>query len=205
MYQTYTFTVRGTASANILFGVSIPVFKYLLTSDVPPEAITIMRAKIARMMFWFVSLFIPKEKVLPKDLGTLFIYALMRRGYQPMAVCRRVEKFFACRCLHYRYRSAYFRVIAGCRCPQRACYGKKVIRRISWRKRRSVARVQLRTYFRWNRQLWGETLILLNQLMHSVYLVLSKPLSRRYSSVTMMKWMFLFSTMVLAPFCLPHV
>lgn len=53
--------------------------------------------------------------------------------------------------------------------------------------------------------LWGDTLMLLNQLMYSVYLVLSKPLSRRYSSVTMMKWMFLFSTLTLAPFCLPHV
>ena len=72
-----------------------------------------------------------------------------------MTVCRRVEKFFACRCLHYRYRSAYFRIIAGCRRPQRACYGKKVIRRISWRKWRSVARVQLRTYFRRNCQPLG--------------------------------------------------
>lgn len=27
-------------TANILFGVSMPVFKYLLTSDFPPEAIT---------------------------------------------------------------------------------------------------------------------------------------------------------------------
>ena len=47
--------------------------------------------------------------------------------------------------------------------------------------------------------------MLLNQLMYSVYLVLSKPLSGRYSSVTMMKWMFLFSTLALAPFCLPHL
>ncbi len=38
-------------SANILFGVSMPIFKYLLTSDVPPEAITIMRAIFACMMF----------------------------------------------------------------------------------------------------------------------------------------------------------
>lgn len=67
-------------SANILFGVSMPVFKYLLTSDVPPEAITIMRAIFACMMFWFVSLFMPKEKVLPKDLGTLFICALCGVG-----------------------------------------------------------------------------------------------------------------------------
>ena len=84
-----------------------------------------------------------------------FHLRLVRRGHQPMVVCRRVEKFFACRCLHYRYRSAYFRIIAGCRRPQRACYGKKIIRRISWRKWRSVARVQLRTYFRRNCQPLG--------------------------------------------------
>ena len=48
-------------------------------------------------------------------------------------------------------------------------------------------------------------LMLLNQLMYSVYLVLSKPLSRWYSSVIMMKWMFLFSTLALAPFCLQYM
>lgn len=48
--------------ANILFGASMPVFKYLLTADVPPEAITIMRAIFACMMFWLVSFFMPKEK-----------------------------------------------------------------------------------------------------------------------------------------------
>lgn len=42
-------------SANILSSVSMPVFKYLLTSDVLPEAITIMRAIFACMMFWVCS------------------------------------------------------------------------------------------------------------------------------------------------------
>lgn len=37
-------------TANILFGISMPIFKYLLTSNVPPEAITIMRATFACMM-----------------------------------------------------------------------------------------------------------------------------------------------------------
>ena len=66
--------------ANILFGASMPVFKYLLTADVPPEAITIMRAIFACMMFWLVSFFMPKEKVLPKDLCLLFVCALCGVG-----------------------------------------------------------------------------------------------------------------------------
>jgi len=41
--------------------------------------------------------------------------------------------------------------------------------------------------------------------MYCIYLVLSKPLSLRYSSVTIMKWMFLFSALTLAPFCIKCV
>ena len=67
-------------TANILFGISMPIFKYLLTSNVPPEAITIMRASFACMMFWLVSFFMPKEKVLLKDLVILFVCALCGVG-----------------------------------------------------------------------------------------------------------------------------
>ena len=67
-------------TANILFGISMPIFKYLLTSNVPPEAITIMRASFACMMFWLVSFFMPKEKVLLKDLVILLVCALCGVG-----------------------------------------------------------------------------------------------------------------------------
>lgn len=73
-------------SVNILFAVSMPVFKYLLTADVSLEAITIMRATFACIMVWLASLFMPKEKVLPKDLRTLFICALCGVGIT-MVVC----------------------------------------------------------------------------------------------------------------------
>ncbi|MER8284632.1 EamA family transporter, partial [Acinetobacter baumannii] len=39
-----------------------------------------MRATFACMMFWLVSFFMPKEKVLPKDLITLIVCALCGVG-----------------------------------------------------------------------------------------------------------------------------
>ena len=48
-------------------------------------------------------------------------------------------------------------------------------------------------------------MITTSAVIYSIYLVLSKPLSLRYSAVTMMKWMFLFSTLVLLPFTYQHV
>lgn len=61
--------------ANILFAVALPVFKFLLSSGFPPEAIAIMRVTFACLAFWTVSLFLPKENVDRKDILRLVICA----------------------------------------------------------------------------------------------------------------------------------
>jgi drug/metabolite transporter (DMT)-like permease len=53
--------------------------------------------------------------------------------------------------------------------------------------------------------LGGNLLITVSGFMYSIYLVVSKPLTLKYSSVTMMKWMFLFTTLTLVPFTFRHV
>jgi drug/metabolite transporter (DMT)-like permease len=45
----------------------------------------------------------------------------------------------------------------------------------------------------------GDTAILSAQLFYSFYLVITRPLSTKYSPVTMMKWMFLFAAVVDLP------
>ncbi|MEG1750068.1 MAG: DMT family transporter, partial [Tannerellaceae bacterium] len=56
-----------------------------------------------------------------------------------------------------------------------------------------------------NSSIEGNLMIIFSGFIYSIYLVLSKPLSLKYSSVTMMKWMFLFSTIVLLPFTYRYV
>ena len=51
----------------------------------------------------------------------------------------------------------------------------------------------------------GDMMMIVSGLMYAIYLVLSKPLSLRYSSVTMMKWMFLFSTLITLPFAIESI
>ena len=191
-------------SANILFGVSMPIFKYLLTSDVPPEAITIMRVIFACMMFWLVSLFMPKEKVLPKDLRTLFICALCGVGINQWLFVVGLKSSSPVNASIIATAVPIFVLLAA------AILKEPVTAKKSFGVFLGVSGGLLLVFSSTQttdsaNSLWGDTLMLLNQLMYSVYLVLSKPLSLRYSSVTMMKWMFLFSMLALAPFCLPHV
>ncbi|MCD8226413.1 MAG: DMT family transporter [Bacteroides ovatus] len=192
-------------SANILFGVSMPVFKYLLTADVPPEAITVMRAIFACMMFWFVSLFMPKERVLPKDLRTLFLCALCGVGINQWLFVVGLKSSSPVNASIIATAVPIFVLLLAAAVLKEPITAKK-----SFGVFLGVGGGLLLVFSSTHtadgaNSLWGDTLMLLNQLMYSIYLVLSKPLSRRYSSVTMMKWMFLFSTLALAPFCLLYV
>lgn len=38
-------------TANILFGISVPVFKHLLNTGMPPEAIAFLRAAVTCALF----------------------------------------------------------------------------------------------------------------------------------------------------------
>jgi len=53
--------------------------------------------------------------------------------------------------------------------------------------------------------LLGNTLIFLNIVSYSLYLVLIKPLMLKYSAVTIMKWVFLYGFLFVFPFCLPSM
>ena len=186
-------------SANILFGVSMPVFKYLLTADVPPEAITVMRAIFACMMFWFVSLFMPKERVLPKDLRTLFLCALCGVGINQWLFVVGLKSSSPVNASIIATAVPIFVLLLAAAVLKEPITAKK-----SFGVFLGVGGGLLLVFSSTHtadgaNSLWGDTLMLLNQLMYSIYLVLSKPLSRRYSSVTMMKWMFLFSTLAAIP------
>ncbi|MBQ6071255.1 MAG: DMT family transporter [Bacteroidales bacterium] len=49
----------------------------------------------------------------------------------------------------------------------------------------------------------GLLLCFVNILFYAAYLVFTRGISKRYHPVTMMKWVFLFGSLVCVPFCLP--
>ena len=191
--------------ANILFGASMPVFKYLLTADVPPEAITIMRAIFACMMFWLVSFFMPKEKVLPKDLCLLFVCALCGVGSNQWLFVIGLKNSSPVNASIIATAVPIFVLLLAALVLKEPITAKKSLGVFLGVSGGLLLVFNSTQTTSGTNSLWGDMLMLLNQLMYSVYLVLSKPLSRRYSSVIMMKWMFLFSTLALAPFCLQYM
>ncbi|MGB0522779.1 MAG: DMT family transporter [Flammeovirgaceae bacterium] len=51
---------------------------------------------------------------------------------------------------------------------------------------------------------FGDLLILINASSYALYLVLVKPLMRKYNALTITKWIFFFGLLFTSPFCLPE-
>ena len=192
-------------SANILFAINMPVSKYLLPEHVQPEALTSMRMSFACVMFWITSLFVPYEKVPLKDLGLLCLCALCGVGLNQglfiwglnttspvdasiiaTAVPIFVMILAALILKEPITRMKTFGVLLG------ICGAISLILQSTQGSNQASS-------------LGGNLLITVSGFMYSIYLVVSKPLTLKYSSVTMMKWMFLFTTLTLFPFTFRHV
>ena len=192
-------------AANILFAINMPVSKYLLPEHVQPEALTSMRMSFACVMFWITSLFVPYEKVPLKDLGLLCLCALCGVGLNQglfiwglnttspvdasiiaTAVPIFVMILAALILKEPITRMKTFGVLLG------ICGAISLILQSTQGSNQASS-------------LGGNLLITVSGFMYSIYLVVSKPLTLKYSSVTMMKWMFLFTTLTLVPFTFRHV
>lgn len=161
-----------------------------------------MRASFACMMFWFVSMMShDKEKVILKDIFLLYVCAICGVGINQFLFVKGMK-----------ISSPIDASIIATGVPIFVLLLAAIILHepISTRKTGGVALGVcggLLLVFSsihssgGSGSLRGNMLIMLNQLMFSLYLVMSRPLSQKYSSVTMMKWMFLFSTATLFPFC----
>lgn len=60
-------------AVEITFGLSIPVTKALIPEWITPSGYTLMRMLFGAIVFWAVGYFMPKEKVIPKDLLILVV------------------------------------------------------------------------------------------------------------------------------------
>lgn len=184
-----------------IFGLNIPVAKYLYASGyISPFGMTACRMTFGAVAFWIVSLFMPKEKVERKDL---FIF--LAGGIMGMALN---QGLFAYGLNHTSSVDASIITTSG---PLFAMVIAAIVLRepITFRKVSGVlvggagAIVLIlsgqQTGSQQNEGLIGDAAILCAQFFYAFYIVITRPASGKYSSITMMKWMFLVATIATLP------
>ena len=112
--------------ANIIFGLGVPVTKLLLDQWVSPMAYMATRCLGAAAIFWLISLFLPREKVAPRDLTVI--------GYRGVANAHGMGTYFHHARLLFAHRYAYTRSYHALCSPlhRRKNIGTRHRRRCTW-------------------------------------------------------------------------
>ncbi len=64
-------------SANIMYGVNFSIAKGIMPGSIKPVALLAIRTLVTALLFWITAQFIPKEKVIKKDLLYLFLCSFL--------------------------------------------------------------------------------------------------------------------------------
>lgn len=191
-------------TANLIFGINYAVSKWLLAGQLTPEFHTLARMVAACVLFWGISLFLPKEKLSLKEIGVLFLCSLCGvAGNQALFIWG------------LSMTSPIDASVITTGTPIIVMLLAAFILRepITWLKSSGVlvgaaGAVWLVLLSRTpdgnaSSSLAGNLCIFGSSFIYAVYFVFSKPLSVKYRAVTMMKWMFLFAVAEVLPITLP--
>ena len=191
--------------ANVIFGLGVPVTKSLLTDWVTPMGYMATRCVGATILFWIVACFLPREKVERKDLATIMLGGLL--GFV-------ISQTLTAEALKYTT-PVYFSLVAALTPIAVMLLAALFIKEeITTLKMVGVALgiggALLMLFMSWtggagtsgSNDLLGIFLAILSVLTWAVYLIITRKVSSKYSSVTHMKYVFLISTIVTVPIAL---
>ena len=190
-----------------IFGLNIPINKHLYASGLlSPMAMTLLRMGFAAIAFWLVSLFLPKEKVEKRDM-----LILATGGLCGMLIN---QSLFAIGLGQTSSVDASIITTSG---PLFAMILAAIILKepITAKKAGGVLVGGAGAIFLvyssapaatgQGSAVAGDIAILSAQMFYAFYLVITRPLSTKYSPITMMKWMFLVAAVIDLPIGFRHV
>lgn len=200
---------RNTLSGHIacftayaIFGVNIIVCKDLTSGHlISPIAIFTLRSLGAGLMFWILSLFLPYEKVEKQDYLKILAAAFLGYFVTQLTFLMAIPDVTPMHCSIISSMSPIYTMFIA------AIVLKEPL---SWQKAGGVALSLCGILFlilnnasgrsgTTESTLAGIFLMFLNSLSFSLYLGIFKPVIAKYSVVTFMKWIFLFSALMSLP------
>lgn len=188
--------------AYAIFGFNIIVCKDL-TSDglIPPLGIFTLRSLVAGALFWIVSLFRPAEKIDRKDFIRIFAASMIGFLTCQLTFLVGIPHITPMDCSVLTAMAPIYTMgIAAIVIKEPVTVKKAIGVALSFAgiiylilsRVNAPGGVTESTPF-------GIFMLILNSLSFSMYLGIFKPLIAKYSAVTFMKWIFLFSAIVAAP------
>lgn len=189
-------------TAYAIFGLNIIVCKDITGNHLlSPFALFALRSVGAGLLFWLLSLFMPSEKVEMRDFPRIFMASILGFFLTQTSFLMAISDITPMDCSIVSALSPIYTMFIAAIALKEP---------ITWKKAGGVLISFCGIVYLILNSVTsaggvtqtkpvGVALIVVNSLCFSLYLGIFKPLISKYSVVTFMKWIFLFSTLISLP------
>ena len=186
----------------VIFATNIPISKYILTGHISGLGLTGMRVLFGAFAFWIVSLFGKTEKVDKKDQLILFVGALTGIIFNQGLFIIGLNETSPVDASIITTSSPLFAMIFAAFLLKEPITMQKaggVLVGIMG----AILLVYSTAHTHSSGQessTIGNLIVVGSSMSYAFYLVMTRGISSKYSSITIMKWMFTYASIVLIPF-----
>lgn len=191
--------------ANLVFGLNTIVSRSLMPDILSPYTLTFSRLAGGMLLFWIASLFVKSEKVPPKDifmffLASIFSLVLNQLPYfVGLSITSPIDASIVVTTL-----PIITMILAAIFIKEPITLMKFVGVIVGLSGALLLVLTSKHTHVG-ESNFWGNVIVLSAVFAFAIYLTAFKKLIMRYSAITVMKWMFLFGTIMCFPFCWPSL
>lgn len=191
--------------ASFIYGINHTLAKDLMPTYIQAYGFIMLRVLGAAVLFWITSLFVPTQKIDRKDWWRIILCAITGMTINMLMFFKGLELSTPINSSVVITLSPVLLLILS------AIFLKE---KITWLKGSGIAiglvgaliliLFGAKTQNNAPNIALGNVLFIINATVYSIYLILVKPLTAKYSSITLMKWFFLIAVFTNAPVALPE-
>src|SRR5690606_24495936 len=183
----------AATAASTIYGINHSIAKGIMPYFIEPYGFIVLRVVGACLLFWIISLWFPNEKIDPKDWKKIFICALFGMSINMLM-------FFKGLSLSTPINSSVIitlspvllLILSAILVREKITILKAGGIIIGLAGGLALVLFGEKEQFNAPNIPLGNVLFIVNAIAYSIYLILVKPLTAKYSSITLMKWLFLF-------------
>ncbi len=187
----------------VIFGINPNCSEAVVPEYISPHAFTAARMLFGAAVFWLISLFFPRERVEKHNVWAILLGGVVLAGT------------LIAFSMAFRYTSPCYVSLVSATSPLVVMLMAALFLREPISVRKSVgvfvgiAGALMIVLFSWkidaNATPMGLLLCFVNILFYAAYLLVTRTISKKYSPVTLMKWMFLIGAVICLPIGIPVV
>lgn len=187
--------------ASTIYGVSFTIAKDVMPLYIKPQGFIVLRVSGAMLLFWLISLIIPKEKIAYNDFIRIFFMALFGVALNMLTFFKGLSLTTPINGSVIMTSTPIIVLIFSFIILKENITARKIIGILLG----MTGAIALITYgpraeLNAPNIKWGNFLVFVNAASYGLYLIVAKPLLKKYHPFHLIKWMYLMGFVMVLPF-----